>query len=150
MSPLRPLLPTHPRQPPTRRPRNRAPPPLHLPRLLRLTILDQQLALLTISIRQFLGHSYNIKRTCRLMENLIHFLERAVRRLRKEKVHARHHGGVDDGEDYIRPVPDVGEGGGSNHYDHEVEDPVCGSGNCVCGRADREGCYFGGVEPGHA
>ncbi len=132
------------------RTRNRTSPPLHLPRLLRLPILHQQLALLAIPIRQFLRNPHHIKRTRRLMENLVHFLERAVCRLWEEEVHTRHHGCIDDGEDYVGSVSNIGEGGRSNHYNHEVEDPVCGGGNCVCGRADGEGCDFGGIQPCHA
>lgn len=130
---------------------NTTPSPLRIPpRLLRILIINQQLSVLIIPMRHLLRNLHHVKRIRRLVENLIHFLERAVRRLGEEEVHAGHHEGVYDGEDDVGLVADVCEGGRRDHYDHEVEDPVCGCGDCICGGADGEGRDFGGVEPGHA
>jgi hypothetical protein len=101
-------------------------------------------------MRQVLCNLDDIKRPRRLVENLIHLLETPASGFREEKVDGRHHGEVDDSEDDVGLVADVGESYGRNHYDHEVEGPVCGGGDCVCGCADGEGRDFCGVQPGHA
>ena len=86
----------------------------------------------------------------RLMENLIHLLQTAVGRLREEEVDRRHHECVNDCKNDIGLVSNVCKGGRRDHDNHEVEDPVRGCGDGVCGSSDIQRGDFGGVEPGHA
>ena len=99
-------------------------------------------------MRHLLRNLNHVENISSLVEDLVHFFQGAVCRLREEEVDRGHHGGVDDGEDDVGFVADVGEGRGRDHDDHKVKDPVCGGGDGVRGGADVEGCDFGGVEPG--
>jgi hypothetical protein len=109
---------------PCARSRNRTPPPLRLDCLLRVRIVNQQLALLVKPVRQVLRNLNNIERICRLVEDLVHLLETSVRGLGKEKVNGGYHGSVDDGENNVSLVANRGEGDGRDHDDHEIEGPV--------------------------
>ena len=83
--------------------------------------------MLIIPMRHIIRNLDDVEWVGGLVENLVHFLERAVRRLGEEKIDAGHHEGVYDGEDNVGLVADVREGRGRDHDNHEVEDPVgCG------------------------
>ena len=103
---------------------NRASPALGLMCLLRVGIVDKQLTVLAIAMRQLVCNLDNVESVGRLVEDFIHFLERAVSGFGEEEVDGWDHCGVDDGEDDVGLVANVGKGGGSNHDDEEVEDPV--------------------------
>jgi hypothetical protein len=132
------------------RPNNRTPPALHIARLLGIVVINQQLAALAVAMRHVVRNLDDIEGARRLVEDLVHLLERAVGRLREEKVHAGHHGRVDDSKNDVRLVSNVCKCDWRDHDDHEVEDPVCCRRDGVCGGADGEGGDFGGVEPGHS
>lgn len=81
------------------------------------------------------------------MEDLVHFFQGPVGSFRIEEVHARNHEGVNNGENDVGPVSDVGEGWRRHHNYHEVENPVCGCGNGVGRSTNTERCDFSGIEP---
>lgn len=60
-----------------------------------------------------------------LLEDQVHFFQRAVAGLGEEEVNGRKDEGVDHGEDDVGLVFDVLERDRGDHDDHEVEDPVC-------------------------
>lgn len=149
------LIVLHPRLVPARvhiRTRHAAPPPslVVLMRLLRLQIVDQQLTVLSVASGLVVRNADDVEDIRRLVEDLVHLLERAVRGLGVEEVDAGDDEGVDDGEDDVGLVADCVEGDGRDHDDHEVEGPVGGRRERVCRRADPQGHDFGRVEPGHA
>lgn len=107
-----------------RRRNNRTSPPVfHLSRLLSILIRNEQLASLSISSR-FLSSNFDDGKsalpTMDFVEDFVHFFERAVGGFGEEKVYARHHEGVDDGEDGVRVVLDIGECHWRDHDDHEL------------------------------
>lgn len=107
-----------------RRRNNRTSPPMfHLSRLLGILIRNEQLASLSISSR-FLSSDFDDSKsalpTMDFVEDFVHFFERAVGGFGEEKVYARHHEGVDDGEDGVRVVLDIGECHWRDHDDHEL------------------------------
>ena len=95
--------------------------------LFRLLVRDEQLAVLAVAAGLVARHVDDLEvggGAVHFVEDGVHLLERPVRRLRVEEVDARHHEGVDDGEDDVRLVLDRVEGDRRDHDDHEVEDPV--------------------------
>lgn len=107
-----------------RRRNNRTSPPVfHLSRLLSILIRNEQLASLSIPSR-FLSSDFDDSKsalpTMDFVEDFVHFFERAVGGFGEEKVYARHHEGVDDGEDGVRVVLDIGECHWRDHDDHEL------------------------------
>lgn len=107
-----------------RRRNNRTSPPVfHLSRLLSILIRNKQLASLSISSR-FLSSNFDDGKsalpTMDFVEDFVHFFERAVGGFGEEKVYARHHEGVDDGEDGVRVVLNIGECHWRDHDDHEL------------------------------
>lgn len=119
-----------------------------------LLVVHQQLPVLAIPARLDLGLVHHSKDALpavgHLVEDAVHLLERAVRRLRVEEVDTGHHEGVDDGKDDVRPPPDVVEGDGRDHDDEEVEDPVGRRRQRVGGRPDPQRDDLGRVQPLHA
>jgi hypothetical protein len=63
----------------------------------------------------------DIERVRRLVENLIHLLQRSVRGFWEKEVDAGDHGGVDYGENNVGLVTDVCKGNRGDHYDDEIE-----------------------------
>jgi hypothetical protein len=80
-------------------------------------------------------------------EQRIDLLEAEASRLREEDVEKGNEAGVRDGEDDVEFGSDTGDGGGSDHNDDEVEDPVGDGGEGRSSGAGREGHDLGGVEP---
>lgn len=138
---------------PCPRRRNTAPPSLRVNlAFFGLLVADQQVSMLIVPMWHVLRNvnaAVLAKYTRRLVEDFVHFLQTAVRRLGEEEIHTRHDEGVDDREDNVRLVSDVREGRRGDHDHHEVEDPVGRGRNCVGRRADVERSNFSGVEPGH-
>lgn len=124
------------------------------PALLGVGVIHQQLAVLAVAPRLHLGLVHDLEHALPagldVVEDTIHLLETAVRRLRVEEVDRGHHEGVDDGEDDVGLVADGVEGDGGDHDDHEVEDPVGRRRQCVGGRADFERHDLRGVQPSHS
>lgn len=95
--------------------------------LVRLLVLDEQLAVLAVAAGFAAGDAHDAEPALgpgSLVEDGVHLLERAVRRLGVEEVDGRHHEGVDDGEYCVRVVADGVKGDWRDHDDQEVEDPV--------------------------
>ena len=137
--------------------------------LFRVLVGDEQLAVLAVAPRLLLRHLDRVPDRRRLVEDGVHLLERAVRRLRVQEVDDGHDEAVaatglakwylkvgkeqaslHDGEDDVGLPGDGGEGDGRDHDDHEVEGPVGARGQRVGGRADAQRYDLGRVQPGHA
>lgn len=100
-----------------------SPPVFHLSRLLSILIRNEQLPPLSISSRLVSSNFDDSKSalpTMDFVEDFVHFFERAVGGFGEEKVYARHHEGVDDGEDGVGVVLDIGECHWRDHDDHEL------------------------------
>ena len=91
---------------------NRASSPLRLLCFLGLVVVDEQLALLAIAVRHVAGDADDVERVGALVEDFVHLFERTACGLGEEEVGRGHHEGVDDGEDDVRVVLDVGKGRG--------------------------------------
>lgn len=91
--------------------------------LLCLVVGDEQLAVAAVPLGLLLGRAHDVDeapRAADLVEDGVHLLERAVRRLGIEEVHRGHDEGVDDGEDDVRLVADAIEGDGGDDCDSLV------------------------------
>lgn len=130
---------------------SRTPSDTRPPSSLSILIINKQLSLLAIPSRLLPRHLDHIKRPLEpihILEDLIHLLQAPSRRFGVEEVNARNHESVDAGEDGVGVVAYAVESYRGDHHNEEIEDPVCGCGDCVCRGADVEGGYLGGVEPG--
>lgn len=67
----------------------------------------------------------------------------------KDKVRSNDHGSVDDGENDVRLVSNVGKRNGGDEDNHKVENPVCSGTDTIGGSSNGEGCDFGRIEPSH-
>lgn len=101
-------------------------------------------------MRQIFGNLDNIEGAGCCMEDFIHLLERTIRSLREKEVYTWHHGGVDDSEDDVGFVADIGKCWWGDHDDHEVEGPIRGGRDSVCWGTDGKWRYLGWVKPRHS
>lgn len=85
--------------------------------LVGLVVGDEELAVAAVAAGLAAGDADDVEEALgavHLVEDGVHLLEGAVRRLRVEEVHARHDEGVDHGEDDVCLVSDVVEGDGGD------------------------------------
>jgi len=101
-------------------------PPLlfFLPMLLRLFIINQQLAILSVPPRFLPRVLHHTKNILRLLEDTIHFLQTPIRSFGIEEVDNRDNKSVNDCEDDVGLVFDVVECYRGNHDHHEIKEPV--------------------------
>lgn len=105
-----------------------------------LQVLGLELAVLVVAVWFLDGDARHVEDAPGLLEDVVHFFQRAVPRFREEEVDHGEHEGVaalvscvawepmrgvlHDGEDDVGFVSDVLECNGRDHHHHEVEDPV--------------------------
>lgn len=128
---------------------DRAPPPLNISRFLGIVVVNQKISTLIEAVRQLFGDLDAVEWVSRLVKYLIHLLERASSSLREEEIHTGCHGSIDYSKDDVSPPSNVCKGDRCDHNDHEVEGPVCGGGDGVCRRTNRQRCNLSRVKPGH-
>jgi len=131
---------------------NRAPTPLNLVSsiLFGVLVVDEQFSVLAEAARQLIRHLDDIEPTGGLVEDFVHLLERTVSGFWVEEVDDwEDESTVDDCEDDVCLVTDCCESRRCDHNDDEVEDPVCGSRNCVGGRSDSKWCDLCWIQPCH-
>lgn len=91
------------------------------PVIIRLIIVDEQRAVLVITLWLLLGNLDDIKgalKAVALLENLVHLFQGPIGCLGIEEVDTGYHEGVDDGKDDVCLVADVVKGRWCDH-DHE-------------------------------
>lgn len=73
-----------------------------------VAVSDKQVALLVEAVRFLIGNGHN-REDARLCEDGVHLLERAITRLGEEEIDDRKDEGVDNGEDDVGLVANIGK-----------------------------------------
>lgn len=92
----------------------------------------------------------DIEKSGRLFEDRVHLLETSVSCLWVEEIDRRYDECVDDREDDVCLIANSRECNRGDHDHHEVENPVCGSGQGTRRRTDTQRHNLRRIEPGHA
>lgn len=91
---------------------------LGLSLLVNIVNRDEQLAVPSVAPWLDLGLMHDGERSLpsmNFLKDIVHFLQRSVRSLRKEEIYRRHNYGVDDGKDCVSMILDIGECNRGNH-----------------------------------
>lgn len=82
--------------------------------LLRLFIADKQLTVLPVPMGLVAGRGDDVEGVGRVMEDLVHLFQGAIGGFREEEIDRWDHEEVDDCEDDVGPVADIGESWGGD------------------------------------
>lgn len=96
--------------------------------ILGIVIVDKEVPVLVVAsglLARDPDHVECAPESVTLLEDLVHLLQRSVRRLWVEEIYARDHEGVDDGEYDVCLVSNVCERWRCDHYNQELRSKEC-------------------------